>query len=242
MRDVIFMPTYNERENVGVIIPEIFRLEPDIYVVIVDDNSPDGTADVVRELMKQYQNLSLHQRKQKEGLGAAYIDGFKTVLGDSSVRSIITMDADGSHDPGKLSQMRQKIHNYDVVIGSRYIRGGGISNWNVIRRLVSFCGNLYTRLFARIGVHDMTSGFMCIRRELLVAADLSFVGASGFSFLIELKYLLIKRHRASFLEIPIIFKERERGQPKFSSKIFLEGALVPPKMLLKNKLQKIQHA
>ncbi len=230
MKDIIILPTYNERENVGLIIPLIFKYTPDIHVVVVDDNSPDGTADNVRKLMTIYPHVSLISRDKKEGLGRAYIHAFREVLVHEDVQSIIMMDADLSHDPSVLLELIRLSRIYDVVVGSRYIRGGGTIGWELWRRLLSRYGNIYCRMITRMGIHDCTGGFNMIRADMLRKIDFDNINSSGYAFAIELKYRLYTIG-AKFIETPIIFKNRINGESKISNHVISEGIWAPLKMV-----------
>ena len=227
MKDVILLPTYNERDNVGWIIPAIFKLLPNIYIVVIDDNSPDKTADVVKDLMKRYPNLRILERQKKSGLGNAYKDGMQRVIKDKEVRAIISMDADGSHDPQYLKTMLDNIEEYDLIVGSRYIKGGDIENWEVWRKNLSRWGNVYAKFLTGLPVNDLTAGFMCTRREYLEKLDLDNIGSDGYSFQIEFKFNLINKFKAKVKEIPIVFKERRGGESKLSNQIISEGLKKP---------------
>ena len=228
----IIIPTYNERDNIGGLIREIFSKTRDIGILVVDDNSPDGTAQVVRELQKVYPALELLERPEKDGLGGAYIAGFRHILNDTSVVRIITMDADFSHAPADVSRLLDASMEYDLVIGSRYVPGGGIAKWELWRRILSWGGNLYVRLVLSYPIRDWTSGFTCINTSVLRKVDFSRIDLSGYAFLQELKYILL-RAGASFQEIPIVFGARRGGESKISGFIIYEGILAPWRLLNK---------
>ncbi|MES3005131.1 MAG: polyprenol monophosphomannose synthase [Patescibacteria group bacterium] len=232
MKNVIILPTYNERENITRIVPEIFSAVPEVYILVADDNSPDGTADVVRSLQNQYPNLSLVSRPEKNGLGKAYINAFNYVLKDTDVKSVIMMDADLSHQPKYLPEMLNRSKTYDVVTGSRYVKGGGTHGWELWRRVLSFFGNLYCRTITGIPVMDCTAGFNVINADLLRKIDFSKMDMSGYAFIMELKYLLYQAG-GKFSEVPIIFNNRIGGESKMSGHIINEGILAPWKMILK---------
>jgi dolichol-phosphate mannosyltransferase len=233
MKNIILMPTYNEKKNVEIVIPQIFALLPEIYILVIDDNSPDGTAEEVKFLMSRYPNLSILERSQKTGLGDAYKDAIKKVLTDKEVGLVITMDADGSHDPEYLPIMLKEIVGHDLIIGSRYINSGGIENWELWRRLLSKFGNLYSRILTGMKIGDSTSGFMCIKRKLLERVNFEDIDCTGYAFLLEFKFYCINKLGAKFKEIPIIFKERGRGESKMSHKIIIEGVIAPVKIFVK---------
>lgn len=230
LNNIIILPTYNERKNVRELVPEIFKLYPEISILVVDDNSPDGTVEEVKELQKKFKNLKLLQRKGKEGLGKAYIHAFQEVFKDESANSVIMMDADFSHNPKYIAEMLREIKNYDLVIGSRYIKNGGTKNWELWRRILSFGGNLYCRIILRKGIHDYTTGFNCIKADILKKINFNALEFSGYAFIIGIKYYLLKTG-ASVKEIPIIFHGREEGESKISNHIISEGILAPLKLL-----------
>jgi len=223
-RGVIVIPTYNEIENIEVILQKVFELELGVDVLIVDDNSPDKTYAKVQELIdaNTYKGqLHLVIRQNKEGLGKAYIEGFKWCL----VRDyafIIEMDADLSHDPKYLPSFIENIKEYDLVIGSRYVAGGGVVNWSMLRKFISFGGSTYARTILGISVKDVTGGFKCFRREVLEAIDLDGIISAGYAFQIEMTYrTILKGFKVK--EVPIIFEDRVAGKSKMSKKIFIEA-------------------
>lgn len=229
MKDTIIIPTYNERENISPLVKEIFDLLPDTHILVVDDSSPDGTAEVVKSLMVHYANLSLHIRKTKEGLGAAYKDVLKKLAGDGTIRNITTMDADGSHSPDYLPLLLKESVRYDLVIGSRYIKGGGVENWEPWRYMLSKYGNIYARMLTGLPVQDLTAGFVCFKRDLLDKIDLDAIGSGGYAYQIEFKFHCVKQG-ATIKEIPIIFKNRREGESKMSNHIIREGLKTPLKL------------
>jgi dolichol-phosphate mannosyltransferase len=170
-KSVILLPTYNERENIKLIVPEIFAVRPDVCVLVIDDSSPDGTGEEVRELMKQFPNLSLLSRPGKQGLGEAYKAGMLQVLRDTTVERLITMDADGSHAASYLPDLLRASEQNELVIGSRYVEGGGIENWERWRYLLSQNGNLYARVVTGLPLRDLTAGFMCFHADTLRKID-----------------------------------------------------------------------
>ncbi|MDD4902807.1 MAG: polyprenol monophosphomannose synthase [Patescibacteria group bacterium] len=233
MKDIILIPTYNERENIKVIVSEIFNIFPEVKILVIDDSSPDGTAAAVKYLMEKYPNLSLLERRYKTGLGNAYKDAMSRVIKDKGIRSIITMDADGSHSAEYLRDFFIKNQDIDLIIGSRYVGGGGIENWERWRKELSRFGNLYVKLLTGLPINDFTAGFMCIKREFLEKLDLNKIGSSGYSFLIELKFYLIHEFNASVYESPIIFKSRREGESKLSRQIIKEGLRAPWRLFFK---------
>jgi len=232
MKHIILIPTYNEVENIENIISRIMDNYSSIYLKVIDDNSPDGTGDVVRGLMAKYPRLSLLSRKEKEGLGRAYVNGFREVMNDPEVTHVFMMDADMSHDPVYLKEMIGLSSKYDLVIGSRYITGGKTVGWEAWRRFLSFFGNMYARTVTRIPIRDMTGGFNCISIKYLKKIDLDKVSSSGYAFIMELKYALYKKG-VSIKETPITFVNRSGGESKISNNIISEGILAPWKMILR---------
>lgn len=226
MKDVVVIPTYNECELIESLVRRIFRLYPKLTVMVVDDSSPDGTSAVVRELQKEIPNLSLHVRPQKKGLGSAYIEAFRMLLGDPTVRTMTTMDADWSHNPVYVGDLLQESWQYDVVIGSRYVRGGGVPQWEAWRRGLSWGGNMYARLVTGVPIRDLTAGFVCFRREVLERMDLSKIHSAGYAYTIESKCFAYKAG-ARIKEIPIVFEERRKGVSKISKHIIREGIIAP---------------
>lgn len=233
MTDIILIPTYNEKENIKLIVIEIFNFLPEVKILVIDDNSPDGTAAAVKLLRGKYHNLSLLERQHKTGLGDAYKDAMSKVVKDKQIRSIITMDADGSHSAEYLKDFLDNISQYDLIIGSRYVKGGGVVNWERWRRYLSMFGNLYVKIFTGLPINDFTSGFMCIKKEFLENLDLNRIGSSGYSFLIELKFYLIHEFKVRVYEVPIIFKSRREGESKISRQIIREGIKTPLRLFLK---------
>ena len=230
MKNVIVIPTYNERNNVRTIIPLVFETLPEVFVVVADDNSPDGTGLEVMELQKKYHNLSLISRKQKDGLGKAYINAFSEILNNKDVRSIIMMDADFSFQLRYLPEMIKKSENYSVVIGSRYVQGSKIIGWNFWRKTLSFFGNFYCNIILHMPIHDYTCGYNVISAEMLRRIDFSKMDATGYAFILELKCLLFEVG-ATFFEVPITFVDRTDGKSKISWHIIGEGVFAPRKML-----------
>lgn len=226
-KTIILLPTYNERENVGLIVPEIFARYPDLRIVVIDDSSPDGTGAVVREMMARFPGLSLLSRPKKEGLGVAYKHGIRHVLEMEDVERIIMMDADGSHDVAYISPLVTASDTHDLVIGSRYVRGGGIENWEGWRYALSKYGNLYARILTGLPIRDLTAGFYCIRRSVLARMDLEAMKSSGYAFQIDIKFHAVRDLGARVMEVPIIFKRRREGESKISRHIIREGLLAP---------------
>jgi len=230
MKNFIILPTYNERKNIGILVDEIFSLIPEINILVVDDNSPDGTAAAVEELMAKYPNLSLLKRPGKDGLGGAYIAGFKKLLSDPEIKNIFMMDADFSHHPRYLPALLAEKENYGLVIGSRYIAGGGVAKWELWRKILSAGGNFYVRTLLGRHISDWTGGFNCIKADYLRKVDLDKIDLSGYAFIMGLKYFLTKAG-ANVKEIPITFEARRGGESKLSHHIISEGIIAPWKIL-----------
>ncbi len=225
-RGVIVIPTYNEIENIEVILEKVFALDLGVDILIVDDNSPDKTYEKVQEIIDtNTYNGQLHLliRAQKEGLGKAYVAGFKWCL-EREYPFVIEMDADLSHDPKYLPAFIENIKEYDLVIGSRYVAGGGVVNWSPLRKFISFGGSTYARTILGISIKDVTGGFKCFRREVLEAIDLDGIISAGYAFQIEMNYrTILKGFKVK--EVPIIFEDRVAGKSKMSKKIFIEALL-----------------
>lgn len=230
-KTLIITPTYNERENIAKLIPLIFQLPVEVDVLVIDDNSPDQTGALVKQLQNQYPHLKLIERSGKLGLGTAYILGFKQALA-WGYDYIITMDADFSHDPKYMPDLIRNLADNDLVIGSRYIKDGGVKNWPLKRRFLSRLGNLYAKIILHTAVNDNTAGFMAIKTGFLRQIDLNTIRGQGYAFLMELKYIFFVRG-AKIKEMPIIFVERILGESKISSHIIKEGLLMP--WILKTK-------
>ncbi len=223
MRKLVIIPTYRERENVSAMITKVFSLPEEFDILIIDDASPDGTADIVRSRQPEFPNrLFLLERPCKLGLGTAYITGFKWAL-EHGYDYIFEMDCDFSHNPDDLPRIyRTAVEGADVVIGSRYIQGVNVVNWPMRRLLMSFCASAYVRLITRMPVRDATAGFVCYSREVLQAIDLDRVRMKGYGFQIEMKYTAW-RLGFRIREVSIIFMDRTAGISKMSSGIFGEA-------------------
>ncbi|MEK7623352.1 MAG: polyprenol monophosphomannose synthase [Patescibacteria group bacterium] len=235
MNPIILIPTYNERENITRIVPLIFSSLPDATVMVIDDNSPDGTGNEVETMQTTFPHLILYARAKKAGLGSAYMDAFQKVFNEYPGADIIcTMDADLSHDPQMLPTMLEAMAECDVVIGSRYVKGGRIVGWELWRKLLSFCGNRYCRTVTRLPIRDCSSGFICMRKNILRQIDFSDFDTSGYAFLMYLKYKLWQLE-ARIKEVPICFTNRIQGESKLSMNIIHEGILLPWKLIGKKK-------
>ena len=224
MKALVIIPTFNESYNIKKAIQLVFKSAKNIDVLVVDDNSPDKTANVVKAMMKKDKRVNLIERKAKEGLGTAYIAGFKFALKRNYDR-ILEMDADLSHDPSEIPNFLKASKEADVVIGSRYINGINVVHWPLRRLILSYGANIYSRVITGLPLHDTTSGFKCFRREVLEAVDLDAVHSGGYSFQIEMNFRAwCKGFRLK--EIPIIFVDRTLGQSKMNFSIMVEAAKV----------------
>ena len=221
LKPLIVVPTYNERENLPRIVSAILEVVPSIEILIVDDNSPDGTGQLADKLVESEPRLHVLHRAEKEGLGPAYVAGFKWAL-ERHYDRVFEMDADFSHPPEYLPAMLEASLHHDVVIGSRYVPGGSTQNWGLARRLISKGGGLYARLILGVKIRDLTAGFICWRREVLETLPLSELHASGYAFQIELKYRS-HLHKFRITELPIHFPDRTHGDSKMSPRIALEA-------------------
>lgn len=226
MRAVVIVPTYNEAENITSIVGRILEALPDANVLVVDDASPDGTAAIVETLRERDPRVDLRRRPAKDGLGSAYIETFSHLAARADVDVVCTIDADFSHDPAMLPSLVAEAERSDVVVGSRYMPGGRIEGWSRWRRAISWGGNVYARIVARVPVRDLTSGFVCFKRPVFERIPLETVTSSGYAYTIESKCLAY-RAGARIQEIPITFVERRGGRSKFSARIVAEGVLAP---------------
>lgn len=226
MEKIVIIPTYNERENIVAIVHAVFNLNKEYHVLVIDDGSPDGTADVVRSMMAEFPDqLFLEERKGKLGLGTAYIHGFKWCL-ERGYQFIFEMDADFSHDPNDLERLYHACKNEgaDLAVGSRYIKGGKTENWPLDRQLYSRGGALYTKLLTWMPVQDPTAGFVCYKKEVLEAINFDMISFVGYAFQIEMKFAAWKLG-FRIKEVPIIFRDRKVGVSKMNKGIIKEGVL-----------------
>jgi dolichol-phosphate mannosyltransferase len=222
---LVCIPTYNERDNIRAICEAVLAADPRVDILIVDDNSPDGTGQVADELSAAEPRIKVLHREKKQGLGRAYLHAFRWAL-DAGYDYVIEMDADFSHDPRYLpGLLDEAMSGTDLVLGSRYVRGGGTVNWGVMRQVISRGGSLYARSILGVRVRDLTGGFKCFRRKVLESLDLEHVKSSGYGFQIELTYRTLQKG-FKVKEIPIVFEDRRVGQSKMSRKIFVEALTV----------------
>ncbi|MDH5581185.1 MAG: polyprenol monophosphomannose synthase [Bdellovibrionales bacterium] len=220
-KSLVIIPTYNEIDNVERMINTLFDLYPKMHLLIIDDNSPDGTAQKVKELQSSFPNLHLMERKGKLGLGTAYVAGFKWAL-ERDYEYIFEMDCDFSHDPKEVQSLLEAAQTNDLVIGSRYINGIRIINWPFKRLLLSYGASIYTRFITGIPVKDTTGGFKCFTRKALKALNLDKIFSNGYSFQLELNYKIWSKG-LRIKEVPIIFYERRDGQSKMGGGIIFEA-------------------
>lgn len=232
MNILVCIPTYNERENVENIIRAVLEQGSDIEILIIDDNSPDGTAAIVEVLKRQNPRVHLLKRPGKLGLGTAYVDGFTYGLALPQVGYLMEMDADFSHDPRYIKDFREAIEDCDLVIGSRYVDGISIVNWPISRLLLSYFASIYVRVITGMPIHDPTGGFKCFRREVLEWLDLKKIKSNGYGFQIEMNFY-VWRGGFRMKEIPILFIERRAGSSKMSRKIVWEAVRGVWKLFLK---------
>jgi len=234
---IVIIPTYNERENIQRMIDTVFSLSKDFHLLIVDDSSPDGTVDIVRANQSKYPNrLFLEVRQSKSGLGAAYIHGFKWAL-RNPYEYIFEMDCDFSHNPADLLRLYHACHNdkADLAIGSRYVKGGKISNWPWERKLLSFGASLYVRLITWMPINDATAGFKCYHFRVLQQINFDKIQFLGYAFQIEMKYKSWL-HGFRIVEVPIVFTDREAGASKMNKSIIKEAILGVWSMRFRGKL------
>lgn len=229
----LIIPTYNEAENVGPIVraaaAQLEQAAPGQYrILIADDNSPDGTGRLADELAAELQTVEVLHRPGKQGLGQAYVAGFGHALAQGA-ELVMEMDADFSHDPKYLPQLLAAAEHADLVLGSRYVKGGGTRDWGLLRRMVSRGGGVYARLILGVKVRDLTGGFKCIRRSVLEAIDLPSLRAEGYVFQIEVTYRAI-RSGFRVVEVPIVFSDRTVGSSKMSTRIALEAMWLVPRL------------
>jgi dolichol-phosphate mannosyltransferase len=226
---IVCLPTYNERENLEAMVR---ALEPlGVRVLVIDDNSPDGTGEIADRLAGELDFVSVLHRDRKEGLGPAYIAGFRRALADGA-ELILELDCDFSHDPADIPRLIAACESgADVALGSRYVQGGGTENWGLGRRIVSWGGSFYARLLLGVGIHDLTGGFKCYRRHVLETIDLDAIGSKGYAFQIEITYRALRKG-FRVVEVPIRFAERTAGRSKMSRSIVLEGIVNVPLLRL----------
>lgn len=235
-RALVIIPTYNEYDNASKIIPEILSQGDNFEVLIVDDNSPDGTAELIKGMQKNNPRIHLIERPYKQGLGTAYIKGFKYAL-QNGYDYVYEMDADFSHDPKALPVLLAKAQECDLVIGSRYVCGVNVVNWPMGRLLLSYFANLYTRIITGMPIKDATAGFKCYTRKVLESLNLDSIKSNGYSFQIETNFIVWKKG-FRICEVPIVFVDRSAGVSKMSKHIVFEAVWMVWKLKLKSIFSK----
>lgn len=233
----MIIPTYNEREGIEAIIRAVLAQEGGVDILVVDDNSPDGTASIVKSLQADEPRLHLLTRSGKLGLGTAYVAGFKYAI-DRGYEAVFEMDADFSHDPAMIPQFLEKIQEFDFVLGSRYVNGISVVNWPLSRLMLSYFASYYTRIITGMPIKDPTGGFKCFRTGVLKSIDLDNIRSNGYSFQIEMNFKAWKK-RFRYIEIPIIFVDRRYGKSKMSKAIIREAVWMVWKLRMKSILGKL---
>ena len=230
IKPIVVIPTYNERDNLEKLVRQVLNLSPALELLVVDDNSPDGTGDLAESLAAETGRVSVLHRSGKLGLGSAYREGFAKAL-EMGADLVVQMDADFSHDPAMIPYFFEETRNADLVIGSRYLNGVSVVNWPLRRLMLSYFASVYTRVITGLTISDCTSGFKCFRSEALKAIDLSSIRSDGYSFQIEMNYRC-KEKGFRISEVPIIFIDRHAGTSKMSKKIVREAVLMVWKLKL----------
>ena len=230
MKSILCIPTFNERENIDLIMDAVFEVLPSTHIVVIDDGSPDGTAGIVKERMKNDQRVHLIEREGKLGLGTAYCRGFAYAI-ENGYELVYQMDADFSHNPKDLLRLQEAIQENDLVIGSRYKQGVNVINWPMSRLLLSWFANLYTRVITGMPIADATGGFKCFRTNVLKQIDLKNIKSNGYAFQIEMNYKAW-RLGSRIAELPIVFTDRISGESKMSKNIVWEAAFLVWKLKL----------
>ena len=227
---VVCLPTYNERENLEKMVRALG--DKGVNVLVVDDNSPDGTGEIADRLATELDYVSVLHREKKEGIGRAYIAAFELLLRESAAELILEMDCDSSHDPADVPRLIAAVEaGADLALGSRYVAGGGTRNWGLIRRIISWGGSFYARVILGLRVRDLTGGFKCFRRRVLETLDLDAIESRGYAFQVEMTYRVI-RSGFEVVEVPIVFADRTEGTSKMSRGIFLEAVVRVPALRL----------
>ncbi len=238
MKSLVITPTYNERENIEALLTRIHEIVPEAHVLVVDDNSPDGTGAYVKERASENGWINLLQRPSKLGLGTAYCTGFAWAL-DRNYDAIIQMDADLSHDPGQIPELLKLLRDWDLVIGSRYIKGVNVVNWPLSRLILSWSANIYAKVITGVPVWDLTGGYKCWRREVLADLDIPTIKSEGYAFQIETTYRAYNRGYR-IRESPIVFVDRTEGSSKMSKGIIYEAVWMVPRLRLSRILRVIR--
>ncbi|MBU1299420.1 MAG: polyprenol monophosphomannose synthase [Bacteroidetes bacterium] len=236
-KTLVVTPTYNEAENIQKLIESVLSQDPDVEMLVVDDNSPDGTATIVEQMQKDNFRIHLINRTGKMGLGTAYVAGFKYAI-EKKFDYILEMDADFSHNPNDIPNFLKKIQEFDVVLGSRYFGGVRILNWPIRRLILSYGASLYTRIITGLPIKDATGGFKCFRRNVLEAINLDEIKSNGYAFQIEMNFKAWKKGFKIF-ELPIIFIDRTSGHSKMSKKIVYEAVFLVWKLKFRSIFNKL---
>jgi len=230
----LVLPTYNEAGNIERFVEAVRAVLPEsAHLLVVDDSSPDGTGQIADRLAAEHPNVAVLHRERKEGLGPAYIAGFRRALAEGAAL-VLEMDADFSHDPSYLPALLAAAEHADLVIGSRYVPGGGVENWGPVRRMISRGGSAYARLVLGLAVRDLTAGFKCFRREVLETLDLDAIASRGYAFQVEITYRTIQRG-FEVVEVPIVFRDRQVGESKIDAGVIIEAFWRVPRLRLGNR-------
>ncbi|MGS0748126.1 polyprenol monophosphomannose synthase [Halpernia sp. GG3] len=237
MKKLVIIPTFNEKENIAAIISAVLNLKDDFDILVVDDSSPDGTSNIVKNIQENESHLFLTERKIKDGLGKAYVHGFRWAL-EKGYDYIFEMDADFSHNPEDLPKLYEACKNADMVIGSRYSKGVNVVNWPMSRVLLSYFASKYVRFILRVPIADTTAGFVCFSRRVLEGIDLEKVKLKGYGFQIEMKFRAFKKN-FKIVEVPIIFTDRTRGESKMNGGIIKEAVFGVLNLKLKSLVNKL---
>jgi len=238
MKVLIIIPTYNEADTIETIISKIVKINKEYSILIVDDNSPDRTSEIVKKLMFENENIHLLKRKSKNGLGTAYCAGFKWAI-KNTYTHVIQIDADMSHNPKDIPRLLEESEKNDLIIGSRYISGINVVNWPLSRLILSYGANIYSKIITGLPIKDSTGGFKCFRIEVLKSINLDIIKSSGYSFQIEMNFISwVKGYKIK--EIPIIFIDREVGKSKMSKSIIFEAIYMVPYLRFKKIFGKIK--
>lgn len=234
---LVIIPTYNEAQNAEKIINEVLQQTEIVEVLIVDDNSPDGTAGIVKKMMETNNRIHILERERKMGLGTAYVAGFKYAI-ERKFDFIFEMDADFSHNPKEIPIMLSKMDECDVLIGSRYVKGVNVVNWPMKRLILSYSANIYTRIITGMPIHDATAGFKCYKRKVLESINIDSLRSNGYAFQIETNFLAYKKG-FKLMEMPIVFVDRRVGVSKMNKKIVYEAAFMVWKLKARSIFNKL---
>ena len=238
MKILIIIPTYNESANIKKIILKIFNVDKSFHILVIDDNSPDKTYEIVQKLSCDYKNINLIKRSGKLGLGTAYCEGFSWAI-NNNYSKVVQIDADMSHDPSKIPDLVSCANNYDLVIGSRYIDGINVINWPLRRLILSYGANIYSKIITGLPIYDSTGGFKCFNINVLKSIDLEKIKSTGYSFQIEMNFITwVKGYKLK--EVPIVFIDRQVGNSKMSKKIIFEAIYMVPYLRLKKMFKIIK--